>query len=286
MSTNPDLIAIVLQLTAPADAVLPANLGPAAHGLFLDLLRRADPDLAAALHDPAQAKPFTAASLPQPPRPAGAKAAAGQPVALRFTSIHTGLTALLRQRVLPNLPPTLTLSDIPCAVQGAAADPSAHPWAGQETYEALIQRCLFPAQDQGRRIALRFHTPTTFRTAGHNQPLPLPDLVFGGLAERWNAFSPTPISTEVRDACAGQVAINNFQLTSVMVPFQGHAHVGCQGTCQYVVLGQEDFLGRSLHLLAAYAFYAGVGYRTTMGMGVAFSHIPRLLEQKTMTIGN
>jgi len=41
---------------------------------------------------------------------------------------------------------------------------------------------------------------------------------------------------------------------------------GFVGTCSYVVQGSNTFASL-LTTLAAFAYYAGIGYKTTMGMG-------------------
>lgn len=43
--------------------------------------------------------------------------------------------------------------------------------------------------------------------------------------------------------------------------------MGCIGTCRYVALNHDRFWGGILRTLAQFAFYAGVGTRTTMGFG-------------------
>jgi hypothetical protein len=57
------LIAIVLTLTSPTDATLPAHLGRANYAATLAALQRLDPALGPALHDGEGIKPLTCSGL-------------------------------------------------------------------------------------------------------------------------------------------------------------------------------------------------------------------------------
>lgn len=57
------LIAIVLTLTSPTDAILPAHLGRANYAATLAALQRLDPALGPALHDGEGPKPLTCSGL-------------------------------------------------------------------------------------------------------------------------------------------------------------------------------------------------------------------------------
>ena len=58
-------------------------------------------------------------------------------------------------------------------------------------------------------------------------------------------------------------------------PLAGGMQIGFTGRCGYTLPAgaglppRDEYLWRALHLLAAFAFYAGVGAKTTMGMGTA-----------------
>ncbi len=43
--------------------------------------------------------------------------------------------------------------------------------------------------------------------------------------------------------------------------------VGAAGVVTYELLAAAEAHARALHVLADFAFYAGVGYKTTQGMG-------------------
>ncbi|GFP33975.1 hypothetical protein HKBW3S42_02315 [Candidatus Hakubella thermalkaliphila] len=43
--------------------------------------------------------------------------------------------------------------------------------------------------------------------------------------------------------------------------------IGFQGKCKYTVLSNQNEMTRYLNILADFAFFAGLGQKTTMGMG-------------------
>ena len=104
-------------------------------------------------------------------------------------------------------------------------------------------------------------------------PLPLPGLVFESLARRWNAFGPLRIPDEVRRFADEQIVIARYQLRTERVTFgeQGArgAYPGFVGVCGYAFRTRDRYWLGLIHALAAFALYAGVGARTTMGLGQA-----------------
>ena len=104
-------------------------------------------------------------------------------------------------------------------------------------------------------------------------PLPLPGLVFGGLLDRWNAYAPLQVHPEVRRYAQECLGFGRYRLETALARFgeQGQRGVvsGCTGTCSYSFLSRDRYWMGLVHLLAAFARYAGVGRRTSMGLGQA-----------------
>jgi CRISPR-associated endoribonuclease Cas6 len=267
------LISWVISLQPAKAASAPPNLGRAVHAWFLDRVRRADANLAEELHHGQAQRPFTVSNLlgigwrrgevPLSPQ---------ETYALRVTSFSPPLSALLQEQVMPALPGTLALGDVPLRVTGSTTDPAGHPWAGSDAFGELVQRhTLSPAVP--RRVSLRFASPTLFRSADKNVPLPLPGLVFGGLLDKWNAFAPIEVHPGVRRFAEECLAISRYRLETVPVRYgdegQRGTVAGCVGTCGYAIQVRDRYWMGLIHLLAAFALYAGVGRRTTMGLGQA-----------------
>ena len=268
------LISWIISLQATAPATVSPNLGRAAHAWFLDQVRRADPALADDLHRGQKQRPFTVSNLLGVGWGARGEAtlSPGQTYALRITSFSSPLSTLLREKVMPDVTTRLTLTDVSLRVTGSTTDPQVHPWAGVDTFEGLVQRHTLGSRIP-RRVGLHFASPTLFRSANVNVPLPLPGLVFGGLLDKWNAFAPIQVHPEVRRFAQECLAISRYRLETRRVAFgqdgQRGAVAGCVGDCVYAIQVNDKYWMGLIHLLAAFALYAGVGRRTTMGLGQA-----------------
>ncbi len=114
------------------------------------------------------------------------------------------------------------------------------------------------------KFVLDFLSPTCFRKDGRLQLLPLPSLVFGGLLERWNAFSETKLPATLFDV----IYITRYNLKTNTVDFGNYKLVGCRGICEYTFLPEAREIDKwVINTLVNYAAISGIGYKTTMGMG-------------------
>src|SRR5579884_672689 len=245
------LLSAVVAVSPREDLVLPPSLGRAVHALFLARVAAADAALAAALHADQRSKPFTAAFLEEGVV-AGQRQTvcrAGERYHLRFTSLTEPLSALLLERVLPALPEWVALERGAFRVEQVYTTREQHAWAGQDSYEALAAQYLLARAAPPARVALVFASPTTFRSEGRHVPL--------GLEEAISAFAATGL------------AVSRYRLATRLAALGGGKQVGFVGECEYLALGPAAHELRQVHLLAAYAFYSGVGHKTTMGLGRA-----------------
>ena len=264
-----DLVSLVITVRPAEPVTVPGHLGRAAYALLMRWLSDADAALAQHWHDAGGPKPFTCSTLVGGRR-TGSNARAltpDRPVWLRFTALDPAVAAALLARAA-DPPASIELDGIALPVESMTADPDAHPWAGTATYDALAAPYLLARARAPRRLALELVSPATFRQNGMNMPVPLPDLLFGSLADRWNAFSAIAISPEVRRYAAECVALSSFRLRSGAVPVkEGAPQVGARGTAGYVAVHYDRYWMGVLALLADFAFYAGAGRMTTMGLG-------------------
>ncbi|MBN1138088.1 MAG: CRISPR system precrRNA processing endoribonuclease RAMP protein Cas6 [Anaerolineae bacterium] len=243
------------------------SLGRAAHSWFLHTVTRLDPRRAEALH---QAHDLRAFSL--------WPALDQTPPFLRIASIDPDLSAFLLDRWLPNLPTPFDLSYVRCACRAVAQHPVQHPWAGQTTYAHLIQSATPPdARRAAPGVDLCFATPTSFRSHNLDVPLPLPTLIFDGLLEKWNRFAPVGLDDDLKTWVQEHVAIGRYRLETRLLSFDGRAGLGRDGggdraagfcgSCRLAFVDADPVHQAMVTALAGFAFYAGVGRRTTMGMG-------------------
>lgn len=258
------LTAIVLGLQPVAEGRLPVSHGALAYAAALDLFLRLDPRFSRSLHDDAPQKPFTVSPLSGPFRREGGE------LLLTSDTLYpwriTGLTPAVSERLLKVSPELggLRFGEVVFAIATIATTPEEHPEAGQERYEALLAR--WDTGPSAGVFTLQFLTPTTFRVGRFEQPFPLPRWVFGSLLRTWNAFAPEPLDVALEEI-ETKVALSNWKGETRRVELGGSRTVGFIGTFTYRILDPNPELHRVVGLLADFAFYAGVGWQTTRGLG-------------------
>lgn len=265
------LLSAVLNLLPQGSQTTPSSTARAAHAWLLNRLAGADPVLEAALHEPNALRPFTVSNLwgGGPARRGQVSLDPARPVWLRFTALNDPLAAAL-EAALPAPGEELDLAGARLAVRSVATAQEEHPWAGRATYAGLLQRYSLSPDPAPRGVTLRFASPTLFRSGGRDLPLPLPWLVFDGLLRKWNAFSPITLPEEAKRYAQECTALGRFRLRSHLVDLSAGgkgAHVGCTGQVHFRFLTGDPYWARVMRTLAAYAFWAGAGYRTTAGLG-------------------
>lgn len=274
-----DLISLSLTLRPLrlSETPIPVWWGRAAHALLLHAIEQVDPALSASLHGETLSEEGTVSDPPAPKsglRPVTASNLVGRfqhgeldlngVYTLRFTAFEPAAAAALHHSAQAGvLAPgqAIELDYLPFQIE------SAH--TGTATYHELAASRLVPGeQPPPRRIALKFASPTTFKSGGKHVPVPLPDLVFGSLLERWNAFAPIAFPAEVRRYAAECLAISRYALSTRAIPLKGFAlRVGAVGEATYTSLNYDRYWMSVLSALAAFAAYAGVGAGTAMGLG-------------------
>lgn len=249
----PALLELTLGTTAPRPRGL---LGVPLHGLVFAALECQDPVLSAQIHA-AAVKPFRvgAAQWQEQDNEGGAV------VRFLLGVLADDLTDVLLETFAPG------------SVHG---DEDATLWGevlslevlARETYEALYTR--HAGNTSGRTIHLRLLTPTTFQTTGLDLPFPVPKTVFYGLQRRWEAFSALRFGEDLNGWVGRAVRVQDFQLRPRSVHFKGMREAAlsaCVGEVQFTLARPGDIEPAFVRLLADYANFAGIGYKTTYGLG-------------------
>jgi CRISPR-associated endoribonuclease Cas6 len=302
---DPTLYATVVKLVAIQDGKLPATQGRLAHAAFLDIIRAVDPELAETLHAGRGRKPFTVSPLRGLPRSQEGHIPVqrGRTAWLRFTLMGGDLFTTFTRRFLaptPTLPQsgggsregappphgreragvgagvTISIGQITFAVGEVLTTPGSHPWAGYATPGELGGRWASTPPDQvPRQIKLELASPTVFSRRSVEgmgkfmDPIPTPAMLFGSVAAVWNEHMPTPLDKGAIRAYAEEtVVVGLYNLRSKMFRYWGQPQIGATGTITYLLKDKKNRdMIRTLNTLADFAFYSGVGYKTTMGMG-------------------
>ncbi len=165
-------------------------------------------------------------------------------------------------------------------------------WCGYTTYQALAREArAMPAGEAAEHVVgLEFRSPTAFSDGqqvwGKRMHLfPAPDRVFLRLAHVWNAWAPQDLALDVgalRAYLDAYVVPSHYALETRVIRFDRHPQVGFVGRCHYTLfpqaaaapIGADLTPAQAVQMLARFAFYAGVGQKTTMGMGQARPLVP------------
>ncbi len=277
MLEHPDagLYSIVLTLTPTRAATVRATMGHQVHAAFLQTVREADAALAEVLHMPdLPVRPFTVSPLMDTPRAREGRLylSPEETYWLRFTVLYPPIFEQFMARFLRGEGrPLIRLGDALLLIREILTTPEGHPWAGYSSWGQLAAE----AQPE-REIALDFVTPTAFSFGQQDWgkkivALPAPELVFDSLARAWNMLAPPPVQVE-RDALKtyleAHVVVKRLEnINTQMLAFSRAPQVGFVGRVTYGLMGDNDIARTQLSMLADFAFYSGVGYKTTMGMG-------------------
>jgi CRISPR-associated endoribonuclease Cas6 len=130
----------------------------------------------------------------------------------------------------------------------------------------------------GESISFRFVSPTGFKREGKQFFLPLPELVFGDLLRKYRRFAGEPPSPDIdADTLVARVELTRYNIRShaaklrkdrIIRGFCGEAEFSAQKLSQ-----PERKLASSL---ASLAFFTGIGFKTTQGMGEVLPFIKTL----------
>ncbi len=151
------------------------------------------------------------------------------------------------------------------ALHDVLTTPDGHPDANSASFAHLWNRT--PPADT---LTLRFVTPTAFRSHDRDILWPDPRLLWQSWARAWNAHAAADVPQIAEDAllaCAERILLGPYHLQTRAMRFKGVAQTGFVGECAF---GLGDLSAEERHLatvLAEFAFYAGTGRKTGIGMG-------------------
>ena len=135
-----------------------------------------------------------------------------------------------------------------------------NPWSGRKDYKDMIEGDIRP-----KKITIRLASPMSFKRGDLHYPLPEPTMIFSNLARRWNLFCSETLD-ESRPCL--DVSYSNFDIwTEPYTLRKGGAVLGAVGRLTFIFLGENETV-RYCRTLLAFAFFSGIGVKTTQGMGM------------------
>lgn len=139
------------------------------------------------------------------------------------------------------------------------------PWVALSDYEAIWR-----ASEGGRRtVRLCFASPTAFQAGKLQSLFPTPASVFHGLLLKWNAFTPLAykLTPEGWDTLEQQVGVSRYELRTDVIRAGKFMLKGFMGWVEYDLKEASPEVAHTIEVLSRYALFAGVGKKTTQGMG-------------------
>jgi CRISPR-associated endoribonuclease Cas6 len=275
--------ALLLTLRPHEPVTVAPYLGRASHAALLRAVAERDAGLAQRLHDLDTLKPFAASDLLDTPM--GRDGRSVQPdrtYGLRWSGLSPELDECLRASA--SAPPSeIELDGVRFAVERATIDPAIDPLAGMADWSDLVALEQVGRVSPAHRFGLHFLAPTTFRSNGRNIPLPLPELVFGSLLERWNSVAPITLPPEVRRFAGECLVISRYDLRSTKIASFGGGETAFTGRCTFTATNRDRYYLHCCAALLRLAFFSGVGAKTSMGFGVVRSEELRTKNQELRT---
>ncbi|GCE09285.1 hypothetical protein KDAU_66140 [Dictyobacter aurantiacus] len=281
--------------------------GDLVHAAFLNWVRTSAPDIAEWLHQGNKRRLVTCSSLqfPLPITRMREAEKNNTHLPLQPEKIYTVRITLLLDELFPLLyealmgfdmsnqaarrQPFMQLGKQSLLLQEAVVTDEASQWCGTTSLQELVEEIQSLPSGHVHPLTLEFASLTTFNRSNqrnkiygsHYAMLPLPIYIFPMLANRWCEFAPPEYAHIIqRDQIEQYILddgmiIYDYALQSHRVTFTNHPQRGFVGTCTYHLYQSSDpvtpeaplTVRQQILLLARFAFYSGIGYKTAMGMG-------------------
>lgn len=279
---------LVLNLI-PQSPIYPNYLtGRHYHALFLNLISSVDRALGDKLHDASADKAFTLSPLqvnshsnnnynnyPKKVQRGGRSMnqilqvdrnepiAPGTPCWWRISLLDDSLFGKLTPLWLdinPEKPWHLGSGDL--FITSIFATPRSHqPWCNACSYQKLYEQ----ASESDRTLSFLLSTPVCFRQGSFDSCLPTRESVFNSLLRSWNKYA----GFEFSDLRLDTIFPSFFNIKTDVVSDSRSKFIGCTGEISYRLMGDMEAMEiKRLNTLADFAMYAGIGRKTTMGMGM------------------
>ncbi|MCL6606418.1 MAG: CRISPR-associated endoribonuclease Cas6 [Paenibacillus sp.] len=272
------LVSMVLCLRALETTVVPQSAGNSVHALLLSWVKEKDKDLSKQWHDSSNLKPFSVSPI----MGKFAKTSLGRLIVKDHPYwLKIGLLNKRGFDVLGDVLFPLAAIQGKIAIGGAEfvleeVKLRGHPWASILNWDELLTLDGALHYDTAKKdipnfdnmFSFRFLTPTTFRRGDKNRIVPDPELVFGSLLDRWNAYAPEKFPAELKQRFASEIIISRISIKSDLYELKHQSMLGFIGLCAYTVVDSDTGLMSVIQKLSSFAIFCGVGQKTTMGMGV------------------
>lgn len=98
-------------------------------------------------------------------------------------------------------------------------------------------------------------------------PYVLPALALRSWLKTWNAFAPIKFSESLLETAESALAVSYYKMQSIAVRYGKATLVGGVGDCTFNIQEKDPYWLHVIKVLSAFAFYAGTGAKTALGLG-------------------
>lgn len=260
------MYSIVFQLNVLEHPIIQPTTGRFVNALFYNLLNDIYPSMAEELHDLSAEKPFTLSPLHAKfehlEHSRLLKIDVNYPVWFRVTILDDKIFFKLVHHIKQRKIKEVFLDKTIFNVANIYLTKDQHTLANFTTFEDLWNNHTY-----FKSFTFDFMTPTSFSKNDFDYPLPEPSLVFKSLFKKWNAFSSFPIPDVMFKKLINHITVSRFDIRTQSLLFHKYKKIGFVGNVTFFTNFKKfDYLSL-FNMLSFFAFYSGVGRKTTMGMG-------------------
>ena len=267
-----DLLAIVLDLRPQTErSVKAANwYGRAAQALVYECVGHYDPVYGDQLHQTdEECKPFTTTTLIGS-FPKG-RIIPQKLYSLRISGLSKRIEEIFLQAVQPGgyfgIGSVIELDKIPFIIEGVYWDNHDHRLACHTNYAVLYDAFMKNKALSYSHIRFDFQKcPVLIQHGAVYDPLITPQIIYRSLQRKWQNHSPIPLKDFSADFMNDGLFVSAYKMESQPVQQEGLV-MGGRGTIDISTKHSREKTWATLQMLAAFAFYSGIGKNTTRGFG-------------------
>ncbi|MFB0566142.1 MAG: CRISPR-associated endoribonuclease Cas6 [Candidatus Aminicenantaceae bacterium] len=255
---------IVIKLKPLGEIKVTGHGGENLYKLVLNILNEKDEHIAREVHDSKKVELVTVSPLLK-----GVKSTHGHTYLNPFQSASFRVTYLKEELVGPLINGFLLFSDkaepLPFSSGEVLIDKVDWQKGNNSIFTSFEE--IFSCAQTEKTIALEFCSPTLFYSRRKEKLFPIPKLVFSSLLKKWEAFSEIEIPSNIGEELK-KIRVTQFRLKTEHVHFSEQTIPGFMGKVWYEL--EEEFskeTKKALNALGNFAFYSGIGYKTSLGMG-------------------
>lgn len=254
---------IVIELKAKQNGKLILYTGKKIHSVFLKMIREINESLSEKLHDDDTYKSFTVSSLLGLAIDKESEIYINKNYYIRFTILDNNLfkkiaTNLFQKQMFKS---DIKLENISFKVERVLYDNTKSQWAGIFDLNKIIHK-----EDFSKQITMRFYTPTLFKSGDKFNTKPEIRLIFTGLLRKYNKYSAYKLDESLIHEFEN-IVVKEDKTKLRKVQMKNGYFIGFTGNLTIEIQSENIELIKMINILSEFAFYAGVGYKTTMGLG-------------------